>query len=214
MKEYLTKKNLLIAGAVLLVALLANNARAAEVGMTVGTQSDYIWRGINQSNGPSGNLNLSIDTDSGLYGGFWAGQVEFDGSEATEELDWYAGFQKRIGGVGIDISYTDYGYRGDSSLDFEEVNVGLWVMDDKVHLSHYIGMDDATDYTEVTLYMFEMADISYGFVKDFGSNWKVSKSMELLGGDLEIGYTEFMADDNGTHPDEDGFYLGYSRPLF
>ena len=68
MKEYLTKKNLLIAGAILVVALLANNARAAEVYGTAGAQSDYIWRGMNQSQGPSANFNLGASTDFGLYG--------------------------------------------------------------------------------------------------------------------------------------------------
>ena len=214
MKDYLTKKNLLIAGGIILLALLANNARAADVSGTVGMQSDYIWRGINQSQGPSANFNLHLDTDLGAYAGAWVGQVEFDGSDATEELDWYAGYKTSISGVSVDLTYIDYGYRGDSALDFEEVRIGLGLFDDKVKISHFVGMDDALDYTEVGLNMFKVADVSYGFVSDVGSNWKISKSMDLLGGQVELGYTEFLADDSSMLLDEDTFFLSFSKELF
>ena len=214
MKEYFTKKNLLIAGGILLLALLANNARAAEVGGYAGVQSDYIWRGMNQSNGPSAWAGVHVDTDAGLYGGAWISQVEFEGSEATEELDWYAGFSKSISGVELDVMYIDYGYRGDSNLDFEEGQIGVGLFDNKVKLSHYVGMDDALDYSEVELNMFKVADLSYGFISDVGSNWKISRSMELLGGEVELGYAEFLADDNSLLQDEDSFFLSYSRKLF
>lgn len=214
MKHYFTKKNLLIAGGILLVALLANNARAAEVSGVAGAQSDYIYRGMNQSQGPSAWANLQVDMDSGLYGGVWVGQVEFDGSDASEEMDWYAGFSKAIGGVNVDVMYIDYGYRGDSNLDFEEVGINIGLFDNKVNLHHYVGMDDALDYSEVELSMFKAADISYGFVSDVGTNWSISRSMELLGGEVELGYSEFIADDNSDLLDEDQFFIGYSRKLF
>ena len=74
MKNYFTKKNLLIAGGILLLALLANNARAADMSGHAGLQSDYIWRGMNQSQGPSAWAGLQVDMDSGLYGGVWIGK--------------------------------------------------------------------------------------------------------------------------------------------
>tara|TARA_B110000444_G_C18828812_1_gene591913 strand:+ start:569 stop:1213 length:645 start_codon:yes stop_codon:yes gene_type:complete len=214
MKEYFTKKNLLIAGGILLLALLANNARAADVYGNAGGYSDYIWRGMNQSQGPSAFLDLGVSTDLGLYGGLWVGQVEFDGSIATEEQDWYIGFNKNVMGVNVDVAYWDYGYRGDSNLDFEEAQVKLGFFDNKLHVLHAVGMDDASDYTEVSFSMFSMADFSYGLVKDHGINWEVSRSMDVLGGSLEVGYAEFIADDNALALDEDGFYIGWSRPLF
>ncbi len=215
MKNYFTKKNLLIAGGILLLALLANNARAAEVSGMAGVQSDYIYRGINQSQGPSAWAGLQLNMDSGLYAGAWVGQVEFDGSEASEETDWYAGFSKSLGGVDLDLMYIDYGYRGDSNLDFEEVGLNIGLFDNKVNLIHFVGMDDASDYSEVQLSMFKAADISYGFVSDVGSNWSISRSMEFLGGEVEIGYSEFIADDgNLLVEDEDQFFIGYSRKLF
>ena len=214
MKNYFTKKNLLIAGGILLLALLANNARAAEVSGWAGVQSDYIWRGINQSQGPSGWVGMQLDSDLGLYGGVWAAQVEFDGSEASLQNDYWIGYNKSFGGVDIDVAYIDYGYRNDSNLNFEEVqfSVGLW--DNKVNLSHFVGMDDASDYSEVELSMFKAADISYGFVDEVGSNWSISRSAEILGGEVEFGYSEFIADDNADLPDEDSFFLSYSRKLF
>ena len=75
-------------------------------------------------------------------------------------------------------------------------------------------MDDALDYSEVELSMFKAADISYGFVSDVGTNWSISRSMELLGGEVELGYSEFIADDNSDLLDEDQFFIGYSRKLF
>lgn len=214
MKKYFSKKNLLIAGGILLLALLANNARAAEVSGHMGVNSDYIWRGMNLSQGPSVNANLDLNLDNGLYGGAWIGQVELDGSEASERLDWYAGFNKSFGGVSVDVSYIDYGFRGDSDLDFEEVKVGLGLFDDKVKLYHHVGMDDMLDYSEVQMNMFKVADFSLGYVDELGTNWKISKGFDLLGGKLEVGYSEFNADDDALVEDEDSFFIGYSRKLF
>jgi len=220
MKRYLTKKNVLIAVGVLLIAMLfAPNAKGAEVSGTVGAESDYIWRGINQSQGLSVQANLNLELDSGLYAGAWVGQVEFDGSEASEEMDYYVGFNKSYKGVDIDVMYYDYGYRGDDSLNFEEVSVGLGLFDNKVNVVHVIGMDDAPNYSEVELSMGKdeawATNLSYGFIKDFGSNWKISKSMDFLGGTFDVGYTQFIADpDNALVEDEDGIYIGFSRKIF
>ena len=199
MKKYLTKKNVLIAvGLVILAMLFAPNAKGAEVSGTIGAESDYIWRGINQSQGLSVQANLNLELDSGLYAGAWVGQVDFDGSEASEEMDYYVGFNKSYKGVDIDVWYLDYGYNGDSNLDFEEVSVELGLFDNRVRVLHAMGMSDAPDYSEVGLQMGKdeawATDLSFGYQDDFGSNWSISKSMDFLGGTFEVGYTEFMAD--------------------
>jgi len=220
MKRYLTKKNVLIAVGVLLIAMLfAPNAKGAEVSGTVGAESDYIWRGINQSQGLSVQAEINLELESGLYAGAWVGQVEFDGSEASEEMDYYVGFNKSYKGVDIDVMYYDYGYRGDNDLNFEEVSVGLGLFNNRVRLVHVVGIDDAPNYSEVGWSMGEdeawATDLSYGFIKDFGSNWSISKSMDFLGGTFEVGYTEFIADSNNALvEDEDSIYIGFSRKIF
>tara|TARA_R110000803_G_scaffold42597_2_gene91188 strand:- start:9272 stop:9913 length:642 start_codon:yes stop_codon:yes gene_type:complete len=213
MKKYLTMKNVVIGLVVLVVALVATRANAADVSGYAGLKSDYIFRGINQSNGPSAFLGLDLNFESGAYVGAWAGQVDFGDDGATEEVDLYAGYSNSVGGVDYDISYIDYGYRGDSSLDYEEVVVSLTFLD-AFTLTHVAGLDDALDYNEISSDVFRVADISYGIAQDAGSNVMISKGFDLLGGTLSIGYVEFKADDDSGFVDEENFFAEYSRPIF
>lgn len=213
MKQYLTMKNIVIGVVVLLVAFASMRANTAEVSGYVGLKSDYIFRGINQSDGPSSILGLDLTFDSGAYAGAWAGQVDFGDDRATEEVDLFVGYAGSMGGIDYDISYIDYGYRGDSSLDLEEAVLSLTFLD-AFTVTHVNGMDDALNYNEVSTDVFKVADISYGISEDAGSNFVVSKGFDLLGGTLSIGYSEFKADSDFDFTDEENVFIGFSRPIF
>lgn len=213
MKQYLTMKNIVMGVVVLLVALTATTARAADVSGYAGLKSDYIFRGVNQSDGPSAFLGLDLNFESGAYVGAWAGQVDYGDDKATAEVDLYVGYAGSMGGISYDISYIDYGYRGDSRLDLEEAVVSVTFLD-AFTLTHVKGMDDALDYNEISTDVFKVASLSYGEYEGTGSNFVVSKGFDLLGGTLSIGYVEFKAESNSGYVDEDNFFLEYQRPIF
>ena len=67
-----------------------------DVSMNVGLTSDYIFRGISQtqSNGAIQG-GLDVAHESGLYVGTWASNVDF-GGDASVEFDYYLGFGNNI----------------------------------------------------------------------------------------------------------------------
>ena len=66
----------------------AMSLQAAEFESNVAISSDYIWRGMTQTNEePAVSGGFDIAGDNGLYFGTWASNVEF-GDDAALELDW------------------------------------------------------------------------------------------------------------------------------
>jgi uncharacterized protein (TIGR02001 family) len=87
----------------------------------VGMTSDYVFRGISQSDeNPAiqGNLdwNLSIDDSTALKVGVWGSNVDFnDGDEASTEFDIYAGVTKTFGKANVGGQVLYYAYPGAAS---------------------------------------------------------------------------------------------------
>ena len=103
---------------------LASATAVAEVSMTIGAVSDYVYRGA--SLGDAGAY-ASIDYASGgFYAGVWAISDSYGESDAggefggasSIEYDIYAGYETEIAGVGVGIGYTAYEYTyGDGAED-------------------------------------------------------------------------------------------------
>jgi uncharacterized protein (TIGR02001 family) len=108
-----------------------------EIEAEVGLVSDYVDRGISNSDGNpalQGGISYSIETgigDTWAYAGFWGSSVDFDdGGEATVELDWYFGVNGTAPGTELawDAGFAYYTYPGASSglnYDYWEIPVVL-----------------------------------------------------------------------------------------
>ena len=116
------------------VALAGLSAPAfAEVSMNIGVTSNYVWRGVTQTDDKaaiSGGLDWSGDT--GLYAGTWASNVDFgkddQGNNITPyELDLYGGYAGEVGDFGYDVGLLYYTYDSDANANFLELGVsGSW----------------------------------------------------------------------------------------
>lgn len=89
---------------------------------TVAFTSDYVFRGITQSDerfAAQGALNFGQST--GPYLGLWGSNVDFnDGDEATVEIDLSGGYKWNWGPVALDAGAVYYAYPGASSgLDYD-----------------------------------------------------------------------------------------------
>ena len=108
---------------VISVASAAESPFSANVALT----SDYVFRGISQTNEePAIQGGFDFSHSSGFYAGVWGSNVDFsDGDEAQLELDLYAGFSGSFAkNFGWDIGVINYGYPGAASsrnYDFTEV---------------------------------------------------------------------------------------------
>ncbi|WP_293908153.1 TorF family putative porin [Phenylobacterium sp.] len=99
---------------------LAGAARAEEtkpfaVAFNIGANTDYVFRGVSQTNeDPSvfGGVDASI---GGLgYAGVWLSNVDF-GNGTDAEFDLYAGIKPTLGPVSFDVGVLYYGYVGSPS---------------------------------------------------------------------------------------------------
>jgi uncharacterized protein (TIGR02001 family) len=108
---------------VIAAAVLAatSTAAMAEVSMNVGATSNYLWRGITQSeDGAAVSGGVDYSHESGIYVGLWASSLGA-GTISTygSELDYYAGWAGEFSGVGVDVGYVSYTY---PEMDSDEIN--------------------------------------------------------------------------------------------
>ena len=188
------------------VLLLSTLTTTAYAGAKVGADSDYIFRGVSQTDG---GVSAWAEYqhqfgDSGFMAGAWLGQVDYaDGSDL--ETDLYAGWSNGDWLVG----YIDYSYNGDADLDGSEFFISKEVMG--VSVDYYLGQDDYTDYLELG-YSLMGFDVSYGMWDEVGDNLSIKKSFDLpMGIEGSVGLVSFMADDASEMEDEDSFVLSVSK---
>jgi uncharacterized protein (TIGR02001 family) len=106
----LLRTTLLAAAASLTLAGVAR-AEDPEVSFNVGIASDYVFRGISQTDGGV-QLFGGADVSSGIfYAGVWASNVDF-GDSTNAEIDGYFGVTPTAGPVSLDFAALYYGYAG------------------------------------------------------------------------------------------------------
>lgn len=212
MKNLFNIENGFKALVVILLSMIAFGAKAASVSGDVGYGSDYVFRGQSQTQGDSAlSMGLHVDVMAGVYAGVWASEVSYAGSDADRETDMYVGWAGAIGqDFGLNVAYIDYAYSGDATLDGSEIFIEGSYKD--LTVSHSIGNDDFTDYTEVSYNVMDAVDVSYGSWDSVGDNWSVSRSFDLPQGiEGTIAYVDFAAEDGSGLADEDTFVFSVSK---
>ena len=180
----------------------------ASVSANVSFASDYIWRGMTQSDGPAIQGGFDYEAESGFYAGIWGSNVNFNDG-AGSELDYYFGYGFELGSVGVDLGYVAFDYPDNTEgLDFEEIVVGLSYGD--LGLTFALGQDGAPDYTEVA-YSLAGIDFAYGEYDEYGNNFIISKGFACGSYDCAVAYTDFS--DEGYGADEDALVFSVSASL-
>ena len=177
----------------------------SDVSANVSFASDYIWRGMTQSDGPAIQGGFDYAAENGFYAGIWGSNVNFNDG-AGSELDYYFGYGFDAGSIGVDIGYLAYDYpKNETGLDFEEIYVGLSMGD--LGLLFAMGQDGAPDYTEVS-YGIGAVSLSYGQYDDYGDNLGISYGFGCGSYDCAITYSDFS--DDGYGGDEDALVFSVS----
>ena len=192
----------------LMVGLLVSLPSFASVSANVSFASDYIWRGMTQTDGPAMSGGFDYAAESGFYAGIWGSNVNFNDG-AGSELDYYFGYGFEVGGVGVDLGYVAFDYpENNTGLDFEEVVIGLSMGD--LGFTFALGQDSAPDYTEIS-YAFGDFGFSYGEYDDYGDNFGISYGFSCGSYDCGLAYSDFS--DDGYGADEDAFVFSVSASL-
>ncbi len=143
---------------VLLGAGTSQAQGAPEVVFNAGVVSDYVFRGLSQTDGRVA-VQGGIDADlGGLYMGAWASNVDFgDGSDA--EVDLYGGYRTQAAGYDLDFGVAGYGYvSAPDEADYNYVEfmaqisrpIGAAVLGAAAYYSFdYSGADKKATYVEL-----------------------------------------------------------------
>lgn len=169
--------------------------------------SNYIWRGMTQTNNSpavQGGIDLGY---KGFYLGTWGSNVEFGDTTNNLEADFYAGYASELMGVGFDLGYIYYAYPNESSaFNFDEAYLGLsydWTnfgVSGKYSIA-VNSKNDTTDYWEVGASAKLPWEVtlagSYGQYSNVGDNYLVSLAKTFGKFEITVAYTDFSSNHNG-----------------
>lgn len=138
----------MLAGATIAGAGAAN----ADVSATVTFTTDYVFRGISQTDGGAaiqGSFDWSQDI---FYAGVWGSNVNFGAAGPTDlasmELDGYVGITPTTGPVSWDIGFVGYFYpNGDDSLAGGEMDYYEGIVQATMDLTEHFGVGATFGYT-------------------------------------------------------------------
>lgn len=170
---------------VALVALLATAGTAVAEGEwsgNVAITSDYVWRGISQTDEDPA-IQGGFDYANGMfYAGTWASNVDFgDASDTNIEVDFYGGLAGTLeSGVSWDVGVIYYAYpdADESDLDFVEVKGALGY---EFASGVAVGAEAYYDFDNENLYL--NATAGYGFTDAFSADVSVGNYSFEGGGD-------------------------------
>lgn len=163
-------------GAVLASTVFAAGSAAAASSGTLALTSDYLFRGISQTNQkPALQGGIEYAHDSGFYAGAWGSNISWlsdYSSTATPvsssvELDFYAGWRGNLGeSLKLDAGVYSYYYPGDYPHGFvrpytTEVYVGLaW---GPAALKYYHSASNLFGFADSDGSGYLDASVNYGF---------------------------------------------------
>ena len=92
-------------------AAFAQDESPLDLSFNVGAATDYVWRGVSQTD-ESPQIYGGVDATVGMvYAGTWLSNVDFGtGNDTDFELDVYAGIRPQLGPVSLDFGILYYGY--------------------------------------------------------------------------------------------------------
>ena len=223
----MTKK---IAMAAAVAAALTSGAASAEVTANAGFFSNYIWRGVTQTNDQAaGQGGIDWSGGPGFYLGTWVSNVDFSGGGDGYEMDVYGGWGGEAGGFGWDLGVITYQYPIDpSGSNFTEVyatgsiagfTAGIWYTVDKAsQLADPNGKDD--DIYVYGAYDFTAMDIDYSlYIGNYSFDVETTPSADYThyGASISKGGFSFAVDKNDIDDalgdntaDNVRFTVGYS----
>ena len=90
----------------------------AAVSANVAFSSDYVWRGMTQSDGPAIQGGFDFEDESGFYAGIWGSNVNFNDGAGSDFEEIYLGLS--FGDLGLTLASGQ-----DGAPDYTEVSYAL-----------------------------------------------------------------------------------------
>lgn len=197
-------------------SLLVAGHASAEVSGSVTVVSDYVFRGVTQTNEkPALQGGVTWTHESGFYVGGWGSSISWlsdaDPDVSSQvELDGFMGYAGQFGdsGVGYDVGANYYWYPGDYPAGYTDVDT----------LELYFGLSWnvlKAKYSYATTDLFGIPDSDGSAALDVGAAWEVDGGWTVgggygrqwvsgYGGELDYDYWKLT----GAKSFESGFAIG------
>lgn len=218
----------------ILAATAFNTVQAVEITANGGAVTDYIFRGVPQTDGKAaaqGGLDLEA---SGFYLGTWISQVDSgartvagDVPASGLEYDLYGGYGIDLGNFSLGIGATGYFYTDDFDETYVEANfsAGWKFISVDYAIGEYDSSQQKSDYTfgSVTLdyngfygtwgtwgddFDGDYFEVGYGNTLTIGETDLFDYTFAIIRSDEDL---SLKVDSNGN-PDEDTFfYAGVTK---
>lgn len=115
----------------LFVAVAAGPVQAADLSGYLSLTSDYVWRGVTQSDGDVAiQLGGDVAFDSGVYAGAWGSTIDISNGPTRQrdnELTLYLGYGLELNDAWVlsatAVSYNYPGQTGSVDYDYEELQL-------------------------------------------------------------------------------------------
>ena len=192
--------------------ILANEKPELNTSANVAMTSNYVWRGMTQSdNSPAIQGGFDLDYN-GAYIGAWGSNIDF-GTDASMEFDSYAGYTNKVFNISYDLGYIHYAYPNDTKgSNFGEAYIGLGydfdILEVNAKASFGVETDDfnADDNYEagisVPLPMKISFNATVGNYVHTGAYYLVSISKTFSKFDISLAYTGMNYDQSNV--DDEG----------
>jgi len=185
------------------------------VSANVAATSNYVWRGMTQTNNApavQGGIDFGYN---GFYLGVWGSNISWTAeADSTLEADLYLGYAGEFSGIGYDIGYIKYAYpKAQKANNFAETYISLskdfGVASISAKYSQGVEaptgakkLDDIEATISTTLPQEIGLDLTYGKYQDTGKRYLVGLSKTYGKFDLSIAYSDFKHDTTSAS-DED-----------
>lgn len=222
------RNKLLQAGAALtaIMAVAGTASAQGEFSGNVAITTDYVWRGVSQSNEDIA-LQGGFDYANGMfYAGVWASSVDFnDDADTNLEIDYYAGIAGELeSGIGWDVGFIYYNYPddGNEDLDFYELTGALsYELESGLGFGGLLAWDPDNEnvyieasagYSVTDFFAIDGSVGNYSFDGgDDYTNWSLGGTYSLEGFDFDLRYWGTDVDDSSLT--DDRIVLTLSRSL-
>ncbi len=175
---------------------------ATEFSANVTIASEYVWRGVSQTDSdPAIQGGFDLEHKSGFSLGTWGSNVA---GSANAEFDIYGTYAMDLDGFNLSVGFIVYTYSDDSSLDFEEGNIGASYGPFSAMISH--DFDNDNTYFE-GVYDYAISDSinlkahlgEYSFDNDGNyTDWSISVSTEYKGFGFSLAYIDTDISNNNS----------------
>ena len=198
------KNSIVLATAV--AAALTSGVATADLSANAGIFSNYMWRGMTQTNDSAAGQGGIDWSAGGLYAGTWVSTL---GSGNGYEMDVYAGFGGDIAGFGYDLGVITYQYPISPEANFTEAYVSGSLSIVTIGLNYTVDAasgNDGSTFDSGDMYAFGSLDFAAG-----KSDISVYAGTYMFENDGAIGVGEADYVHYGASIGKDGFAFAVDK---